>query len=218
MVAVESYLLLTLVWTSWCVVHSLMICIPVTNYLETQLGIHFRFYRFAYNLIAITTLALPLLLSLYMQQNETVLFGWSGIFVMLRFFLIGIALTLFVSGARQYSMASFLGISQFRSRRSHHLLSDQSAFNVSGISAVTRHPWYLGGIIITWSAPGVFFPSTVVTALIVTGYFLVGTVLEERKLVTYFGDSYRDYQQQVSMLFPVKWSKTLFLKNNKRGE
>jgi len=212
MAAVESYLLLFFAWVLWCTLHSLLICIPVTNYLERLLGVNFRFFRLVYNVISVVTLLVPVYFSLSVQQHEAPLVGWPEILEMVRLLLIGVALLLFVSGAKEYSMSSFLGVSQLRTRQSQQLLSDQLVFRVSGVSAVTRHPWYLGGILITWSAPSVFFPSTILTALIITGYFLLGTIFEERKLVHSFGASYRDYQRQVSMLIPLKWIKSLSLR------
>ena len=44
--------------------------------------------------------------------------------------------------------------------------------------------------------------------MILTVYVVIGTHLEERKLVAEFGDEYREYQQTVSMLFPWKWIKS----------
>jgi protein-S-isoprenylcysteine O-methyltransferase Ste14 len=38
---------------------------------------------------------------------------------------------------------------------------------------------------------------------------VVGTILEERKLVAEFGDEYRQYQREVSMLFPWKFGASL---------
>jgi protein-S-isoprenylcysteine O-methyltransferase Ste14 len=34
---------------------------------------------------------------------------------------------------------------------------------------------------------------------------VIGTLLEERKLVLEFGDKYKEYQRQVSMFIPLKW-------------
>jgi steroid 5-alpha reductase family enzyme len=210
MIIIESYLLLIVLWLSWCGLHSVLICIPVTSALETLLGAYFRFYRLAYNLISIITLIAPVLVSLSLQSSETLVFVWTGMYQMVRVFLIAAALFLFVSGGKQYDIRHFLGISQVLTKRNSHLLNDGTVFTVSGISTVVRHPWYLGGILIIWSAPKSFFPSTVITAVILSGYFLVGTILEERKLVKHFGESYRAYQREVSMLFPVKWFSRLF--------
>ena len=41
---------------------------------------------------------------------------------------------------------------------------------------------------------------------------VVGTLLEERKLVSEFGRQYTDYQQRVSMLLPVKWARQALLR------
>ncbi|NNK97114.1 MAG: hypothetical protein HKP41_22395, partial [Desulfobacterales bacterium] len=67
------------------------------------------------------------------------------------------------------------------------------------------HPWYLGGIIFIWSAADKVYPSTLITACIVSAYFVIGSLLEERKLQKKFGQAYEDYQKDVSMLIPVKW-------------
>ena len=218
MITTESYLLLILVWIAWCGLHSALICVPVTDHFERVLGANFRFYRLAYNLISIATLTVPVFLTLSIQRSETVLLAWAGIAEPIRFFLIGTAVILFISGGKHYDLGHFLGISQVYARRSNHLLKDQDAFTVSGVSRIIRHPWYLGGILIVWSAPNSFFPSTVITAVTISVYFLVGSILEEQKLVKHFGDVYRDYQRDVSMLFPLKWLNRLFKINNKRGD
>jgi protein-S-isoprenylcysteine O-methyltransferase Ste14 len=215
MISIERYLLLIILWLAWCGLHSVLISIPVTNALERLLGVNFRFYRLIYNLISIVTLIAPVSVSLSVQRSETALFAWSGMFEMVRYLLIATALFLFVSGGKHYDIRYFLGISQVCTRRTSHLLNDHNVFTVSGISAIIRHPWYLGGILMIWSLPEEFFTSTVITAAILSGYFLVGTILEERKLVKHFGETYRAYQQDVSMLFPLKWFKRLFFHNNK---
>jgi protein-S-isoprenylcysteine O-methyltransferase Ste14 len=40
---------------------------------------------------------------------------------------------------------------------------------------------------------------------VLTVYIVIGTLLEERKLVHEFGDAYRGYQGRVSMFIPLKW-------------
>jgi protein-S-isoprenylcysteine O-methyltransferase Ste14 len=41
--------------------------------------------------------------------------------------------------------------------------------------------------------------------VILSGYLVIGTLLEERKLVLEFGDKYKLYQRQVSMFIPLRW-------------
>ena len=42
-------------------------------------------------------------------------------------------------------------------------------------------------------------------AVATTGYILIGIQLEERDLIALFGDRYRRYREQVSMLIPLPW-------------
>ncbi len=44
-----------------------------------------------------------------------------------------------------------------------------------------------------------------VFAIATTAYILIALQLEERDLVTYIGDAYRDYKKRVPMLIP--WTK-----------
>lgn len=56
--------------------------------------------------------------------------------------------------------------------------------------------------------------AAILTNLVICGYFVVGAILEERKLTVLFGPQYADYQQKVSMFFPIKWTRQLFLRKN----
>jgi protein-S-isoprenylcysteine O-methyltransferase Ste14 len=63
-----------------------------------------------------------------------------------------------------------------------------------------------------WVAHRSLDVSTLVTNTVLTIYLIVGTVLEERKLLMEYSEEYRRYQNKVSMLVPFKYLKGMILK------
>jgi protein-S-isoprenylcysteine O-methyltransferase Ste14 len=44
-----------------------------------------------------------------------------------------------------------------------------------------------------------------ISSCMITGYFVIGSRLEERKLIRYHGQRYRRYRQLVPGLVPLPW-------------
>ena len=199
-----KYLYAAVGWILWCTLHSALISVTVTEYAKRKLGDRFRFYRIFYNVFSLVTFV-PLVAYSVSIRGQPV-FRWEGPLVIVRYLLLAVSLLLFIAGGRHYSLSEFLGIRQLRDKRLSHTLSGPDTFVASGIHKLIRHPWYLGGIIIIWA--GNLSLSMILANLVITSYFIVGSILEERKLVREFGEPYREYQREVSMLLPYKWLKT----------
>jgi len=109
----------------------------------------------------------------------------------------------------------FLGLRQIKDEKSCSVLTDDCSLDTTGILSVVRHPWYAGGILIVWARP--LDAAAVLTNLVITGYFIVGAFLEERKLKLQFGQAYDDYRRQVSMSFKAPFAGDRRLDNSQKG-
>ena len=199
--------MLAVLWIVWCVVHSGMISITVTASFKRRLGHHYRFYRVFYNLVAVVTIV-PVVLHAQSLRGH-VLFRWEGFLIVFQVLLLTLAGLLFLAGARHYDMLQFLGLRQIMTGASHGILSESGKLDTSGILGATRHPWYLAAMMLVWADYRPLTAATLITNVILTVYLVVGTILEERKLVMELGEEYREYQRQVPMLLPLKWLRSL---------
>lgn len=198
----RQYVWLVMGWVGWCSLHTGLISLPVTTYLQQRFDEKYRYYRIVYNMIAVVTL-IPVLLYTVSIQGRVV-FGWEGPYRIAQALLAISAVVLFLTGARRYDILRFLGIRQLRDKNACNALTDDCSLDTSGVLGMLRHPWYSGGILIVWARP--LDVSAILTNVLITSYFIGGGFLEERKLKVQFGRQYRDYQRCVSMFVPFKWA------------
>ncbi len=76
-------------------------------------------------------------------------------------------------------------------------------FVVQGPYLWIRHPLYFFILILMWSCPDLTLDRLLFN-LLWTLWIYIGSVLEEKDLVSDFGEKYRAYQRAVPMLFPWK--------------
>jgi protein-S-isoprenylcysteine O-methyltransferase Ste14 len=199
-----KHVIAVLLWVLWCTLHSTLIATPVTDYLKKKLGAWFRFYRLFFNAVSLATLLPVVYYSTPIRQAP--LFRWEGPLMIVKYLLLAASITLFIAGGEHYSMSQFLGIRQIKTGRANPTLSEYDTFDTSGILGAIRHPWYTGSLMFIWARDVSL--STFLINIVISVYFVVGTILEERKLLLEFGERYREYQKSVSMFVPYKWLKS----------
>jgi protein-S-isoprenylcysteine O-methyltransferase Ste14 len=198
---IASHLVLAGIWILWCCMHSALIAPGLMAYIQQHHPKQTRYYRLLYNMIAVMTLIPVLWLSLHLQTEP--FFRWSGLARMGQIGMLLAAFYLFWAGSRNYDLLQFLGFRNLHADDTCSLVSADCQLEKTGVLGIVRHPWYAGGILIVWTRN--LDGSALVTNIVLTGYFMIGAWLEERKLLRQFGDTYRSYQRDVSMLFPAKW-------------
>jgi methanethiol S-methyltransferase len=198
-----DYLKLALLWAAYCAVHSALISVRATDYFKHMLGTRYCFYRLFFNAFSLITLIPLFLYSRAPRFQGPPLFSWIGYWQIVQYALIGTAVVLLFTGARHYSMSQFLGLQQIRSNRSTGGLTKSGELDITGVLGVTRHPWYLAVFILLWTKDQNI--GSIIINTVLSAYLVIGTLLEERKLVLEFGDKYREYQRKVSMFIPLKW-------------
>jgi protein-S-isoprenylcysteine O-methyltransferase Ste14 len=188
-------------WIVFGAVHSALASRAGTSFLVRRFGAH---HRLVFSGISMAML-LPALVYSLLVRGEPLL-RWEGPLAVVRFAMLAAAGALFWAGSRHFSMRRLLGFAQLRAGGSVGLAS-RGRLDSSGVLGLIRHPWYTGTLLLVWAGRDLDL-SALATNLVLTVYVVVGTLLEERKLVAEFGDEYRAYQRRVSMLVPLKWAGT----------
>jgi protein-S-isoprenylcysteine O-methyltransferase Ste14 len=190
---------------AYCVLHSLLASLPVKAGARRLFGAAAdRWYRLAYNTLAIITL-LPLLPLLAMLPDQ-VLYVVPAPWRWLMFGGQALAVLGMFEAVRQTGTAHFLGLRQLREAE-----PAESGLIESGLYAYVRHPIYTAGLLFIWLSPAM--SANLLTVYIFWSlYMVLGTFHEEQRLIHEFGATYESYRKRVPRLIPrlpTRWKKIL---------
>ncbi len=191
--------ILLLIWCGYFIVHSLLASLPVKHFVATRCKQCMTFYRLGFNASAIIFLFVPFFI-LSMWRTEP-LWQWQGTILWVMNTIALLCIILFLITLRYYDMKEFLGFRQLSEQQTS--VEDQEHFQLSPFHRYVRHPWYFLAIVILWTRS--MDVMMLVSVIAMTGYFIIGSRFEERKLVTYHGDIYRRYMKKVPGIFPLPW-------------
>ena len=180
--------------------HSLLISRKAHTVANTLIGRHSGAYRASYILFSLVSLIPVLWYQFSLPQH--LIFQPSLMLRLIQWALLIYGVLMFYLGARVYDMSFFLGITQWHNSRKNKS-TVTLPFHTNGVLAYVRHPWYSGGIAFIWGF-GAVTDIYLLTRVILTGYLVIGTLLEDKRLKTEMGEPYSVYIRKVPMLFPWK--------------
>ncbi len=195
-----------LIWTAvlaalWCAAHSLLITHTVRDRVRALFPRYHVFDRLIY--VVFSTVSLAVLFAWLRTLPEQLLWDWPGWWRWVRWAGLLEAGVLFWLGAQSYNGRAFLGLTQIRDFVAGRP-TVPPPFSTAGILGVIRHPWYTGTLVFM----AFCLPVTdvnLVWRVVFSLYVLVGTELEERKLLRDLGETYAEYRREVPRFFPAPW-------------
>lgn len=185
--------LLASAWIGYFMLHSLL---ASTALKQRFAGV--RCYRLIYNLIALAGL-LPVVALYTLYQGEKIV-RWSGPWSWLALLLSLAAAACFLWSLRYYDLGEFSGW-----RRCRSAAGEKSAprLVISPLHRHVRHPWYGCALVLIWCRD--MDLAQLISSVLITLYFVTGSRLEERRLITEHGENYREYRREVPGLLPLPW-------------
>jgi methanethiol S-methyltransferase len=194
---ISSFLLIVIAFGVYGLVHSLLASFKAKEMAQTWLGwAGHRWYRLAYNIFATLSLLPVLALAVILPDRGiyTVPPPWSGLFILLQ--LAGVGIAFFA--VAQTDLLHFAGLRQVSEKPGSKPVS---ILQTDGLFRYVRHPIYTGSLLFLWASPEMSWNSLALKTAF-TLYFIFGAMVEEKKLVTEFGDTYRAYRMRTPMLIP----------------
>ena len=184
------------------IIHSALATDYIKNKAQRLLGNRFRFYRIIYTLISIPAFAPAFLLWIKYSGSTPLVYSipqWAYPLIILARVL---ALVIFAYASYQTDILAFTGLKQTH---------EKTSLITKGAYGIVRHPLYASGILLLVTKMEMS-QLDLIAVLLVSIYLIIGAYIEERRLLSVFGDEYRKYREGVSMLIPVKWAKKLISK------
>lgn len=192
-----DYLLIASMWIAYCLLHSFLISTSFTNLMTRLLKDYYAFYRMFFVIISVVLL-IPLI-GYTNQLDNNIIITYGLPLNIIRYTLtLGSLLMFFWAFFFDYDSLSFFGIRQIMNFGKK--INPPGELKRDGLLGVVRHPMYFALIVYLWCQ--VFTMSDIIVNIVLTVYVIMGTIIEEKKLILEFGDAYVKYQQEVPMLIP----------------
>lgn len=165
-------------------IHSLFAVSRIKNAL---CGINRQVYRLCYNVASLVLFGW--VMAVY--RHSDVLYFVPGVWSLILYLLQFVIVIILVSCLRQTGFGEFIGYTSATS----------GSFTSTGWYSIVRHPLYFFSMLFMALNPVMTSQWLLLTVLSLV-YFVIGGLVEEKRLVTEFGEAYRDYQERVPFIIP----------------
>lgn len=184
-----------LFWVIFYAAHSILLLPAVQKGIQNSFRWKPKSFRVFYNLVSLILLFLALGAYKWSPRNSLTelpaFLNYFGIAMML------LSIWLAKRAFRSYNLPVFLGLKE----------EIQMPLSIEGMNRYVRHPLYSASLLLFWSGLLVFSNSSyLIICVVTTIYVHIGYRLEERRLLTYFGEEYQDYMRRVPALVPKLFS------------
>ncbi len=198
-------IIITLLFALYGFVHSVLASEKVKVFFKNTFGKLIAFYRLGYNVFALVGLYLIWDLAPHPPLQIYKLpppFDYLVLIPQL-ISLIGI-----IWCFKYICFKEFIGLNQIdrflKDEYTEKDLDENYTLRIEGPYKYSRHPIYFFSIIfLLFRAEMDLFYLTMFISF--TAYFYIGSHFEEKKMISLFGDDYRNYQQKVPRFFPIKF-------------
>lgn len=182
--------------------HTLLAGLKIKEWLKSNYPAFLPYYRAGYNFISLLSFYLFYLIA---PKPNTVIYDLPNPFDLIILIPQIASLFAFFWTTKFFNSKEFLGISQIQRALKKNYdtsqLDEAMTLRIEGPYKYSRHPLYLFAILFLLFRPTMDLFYFIVLILI-TAYFYVGSIYEEKKLVKVFGEEYRNYQKTVPRIFP----------------
>lgn len=186
----SAHLLQLVLWIGYFALHSYLASTACKTRVARQWPVWHSRYRLVYNGIALFLLV-PVLALVHAVPGPLLWDRPSYVDWVFNGLAFGALVLAWRSGSA-YDMRALIGVVDSPARE---------PFGISRLHRYVRHPWYACGLVILWTRP--LDVAMVITAIVATAYLIIGSRLEDAKLVAAYGEPYARYRDRVPGLWPL---------------
>ena len=192
---VSSTIILVFCLVAFAAIHSFMASLPFKRLLVRVLGSRTDvLFMPVFSLIAVITI-LPLVYLLYKNPGPILYIipsPWRWLMVGGQLIAAIVAPRALLDAPHRFKILSQLSVPD---------TPEAGPLNIQGIYRWVRDPFLLSGLVIIWLTP-IMTVNLLVIYLLTTIYLYLGSLHWESRLVSQFGDTYREYQKRVHRIIP----------------